>query len=75
MTIFNLPRVEGDAPISTATETLCLTPDQAQSQQGVVQALWGEIACDDIEIATATVGRGCRWPVAKAKAPSVPSIR
>ncbi|MFG6667873.1 DUF3617 domain-containing protein [Halomonas sp. HNIBRBA4712] len=50
MATFNLPRAEDDAPVSSATDTLCLTPEQAQSPQGVVQALWGELTCDDIEI-------------------------
>ncbi|WP_264297471.1 MULTISPECIES: DUF3617 domain-containing protein [unclassified Halomonas] len=50
MTTFNLPRAEGDAPVSSATETLCLTPEQAQSPQGMVQAIWGQLSCDDVEI-------------------------
>ncbi|WNL38011.1 DUF3617 family protein [Halomonas sp. PAMB 3232] len=50
MTTFNLPRAEDDAPVSSATDTLCLTPEQAQSPQGVVQALWGQVSCNDVEI-------------------------
>ncbi|WNL41335.1 hypothetical protein RN347_11980 [Halomonas sp. PAMB 3264] len=49
MTTFD-PRVEDDALASSETKTLCLTPAQAQSPKGVVQALWGELTCDDVEI-------------------------